>query len=432
MSETGGTKPDVAGNRWGTTAPPNPITEPLGAKKDVGWAFGEKPAAAHMNWMLWISGLVDNWIDAAHIREFSDLNEAIAATTTPQLFRIGQPAAGNYLPKVDVFAPVTPASITGNISDVKTDGLRIYIRDDASNLVAIDPETGSELWNKTVLAGVSRAMAADGFGIYMATSVVQGFRHYDPSDGALLASGIGTIVGAQVIKSNGANAVAVDFAATTIFFYSGLGGTIVEDGTVAMGGNYVADDLAIDRNRVYVLARDTVANTTQVRCYDLATRGLLWTFNNPTVPAAKNIASIAADGEFIYLACDASTLSAPAWAAGDAYNALIIDRNGFFAAFADVGTLGDLVNVETDGGLCFFVDSAGVTRATSTRGLSLGYLWGQGDVVTTDVDGVSSCGFDSTNKVVRRRSADQPVTFQRVDGDDANRRPLHNLAIPMR
>jgi hypothetical protein len=432
MSETGGTKPDVAGNRWATTAPPNPITEPLGAKKDVGYALNEKPSSAHFNWLLWINGIVDNWLDAAHIREFSDLNEAIAATVTPQLFRIGQPAAGNYLPKVDVFTPATPASISGNIQDVKTDGEQIYVYDDARNLVAINPETGAEIWNVTFGAtvNISSKIAAPGDFIYIGgAGGSPGLVEVNRATGAEVQRAGAGLIGNNGIVSNGVYAVGIGSTPSTIYFYSGLGATLAEDGSVALGGNYQATSAAIDRNRVYILAYDVIAQTSQIRAYDLAGRSLLWTFNNPVGIAAKQNLDIATDGEFVYAANVLGTHST----SGNLFNALVIDRHGFEMNHTRIGGFSDLDRVETDGRLCYFgEDSTGTTRVASTRGLSLGYLWGQGDVRTTDVDGVSACGYDSTNKLVRRRSADQAVTFQRVDGDDANRRPLHNLAIPPR
>ncbi len=337
-----------------------------------------------------------------------------------------------------MFTPLTPAEITGNITDVKTDGQRIYIRDDALKFVAIDPEDGTTLWSKTLVAGYSQVMATTGYGIYMATAAVSGLAEFDPATGNNTIAPVGGIVGATAIESNGYYAVAIDSAATTLYFYSALGtGSIVQDGTVAAGANYVATYLTIDRNRVYVVFKETVALTYEVRCYDLITRNLLWTFQNPTVDADARINGIDCDGEFIYLACDQALHSGAIPPAGAPdYNSLILDRHGWELAHSLFGGYADLRTVIVDGRLVFFVEdltgTARVGSAQSQCGImagGIGHLWSQGDHIVTDADGVSSCGYNTSNEVVRRRSADQPTTFQRVNGGDRNRRPRHNLAI---
>jgi len=432
MSETGGTKPDVAGNRWATTAPPNPITEPLGAKKDVGYALNEKPASAHFNWMLRQNGLIDNWLAANIVREFSGLSEAIAATTTPEIFRIGQPAAGNTAPGSDAFTALTPVEITGNVVDIRTDGSRIYISDDAGNLIAIDPETGATLWAIVPFQAMA-PMAVTGDYIYLGVSTLVGMQERNTSDGSTNQTISSGAAGASKIVANGEYAVVIDFATTGAYYYSGLGATLAYDGSQTTVGNYIFRDVAIDQENVYFLNYDTVADISSVSCYDLATRSLQWSYNNPTGTATKNINSIATDGEFIYLACDSAALDGSvAWATGETYNAFVLDKAGKYAAYANIGSLGDLDIVATDGNLLYYTDSAGLAHVSTLRGMTMGYLWTQGTMDIHDVDGVSSVGLDGSNQIVRKMSADQPVTFQRTDGDDPNRRPFFNLAIPLR
>jgi outer membrane protein assembly factor BamB len=437
MSETGGDRPDVDSLYWATDPGGFGRTEPGGSHKLAGYDPGNPPAtpgevpdALNHNWLFGFAADVVRWLDATHVREFEFLREAITATSTPEVFRIGQPAGGQHEPGDDVFAAFTPAAITGTINEAVTDGERIYLLDSNRNLVAINPEDGATLWSVVIQTTVDfGALATTGSYLYLSgIGATPGLVEVDPTTG-LEAQRAGALNAAVLIVANGDHAAAIDGAAANVIVYSGLGGTLVEDGTIAMGGNYQAIDLAMDRKHLYVIAYDVVATTSQIRAYDNTTRALLWAYSTPSSPAAGNFSnSLDTDGEFIYVANKVATHSV----SGNQYNAFVLDRSGNEVSHTRVGGLNDLHNVTTDGRIVFFEDvDTGDAIATAASGQSLGYLWNQGDMVPTECDGVASIGIDSSNQIARRRSADQPVMFQRVNGSDPARRPFHNLAIPI-
>lgn len=428
MSETGGTKPAVADNRWSTTAPPHTITEPVGAKKDVGYDTNEIPTSPHWNWMLQINGLIDNWITAAHIREFEDIAEAIAATTPADVFRVGEPAAGNRAPGLQVYSLV-PAGFT-TITDARSDGERAYYLQTTGSIYAADPADGSQIWAVSPVNISGAALAADGRRVYVSGDVgLPGLVHINRATGAIDGRA-GTMFDAADIAANGVYAVQCGGSpsANDLYYYTVATAVPVEIGSTAHGNPLGA--CAVDDSAVYF--GGIRSGGIDVRAHDLATRAQIWAVSIKVGPSPL-VTSIATDGELVYV----GTVRV---ASGTGFANLFILQatDGAVIATIDVqvgaGTV-DVLQVSVDHGTIYASLGApqfGVValRLGSPVIRQVAYF---GALRTGfDADGVGIIAETGTNSAERYFVMDRPVTLQRVGPTDPNRRPFHKLAIPMR
>ena len=429
MAEKGGTKPAVSDNRWATTAPPHPITEPLGAKKDTGYATNEIPSAAHWNWLLWINGIVDNWLSAAHVREFADIGEAIAAVpTASDVFRIGQPSAGNRLLGDQVYSLI-PAGFTV-ITDAASDGQQVYYLNTSTAIYACNPDTGAQIWAVTPANVTNGAIAADGRSVYVAGAAgFTGLVIIDRATGAILGRA-GTPAGAADIAANGDFAVLCGGgpAVNNIYYYGVQTSTPVETGLTNHGNQLYA--CAVDDAATYF--GGVRSGGVDVRAHDLATRAQIWAVAIK-VGLAPVINSIATDGELVYVAT-ARVVSG----AGFANLFVLQATDGAVIATADVqvgASTVDAVQVSVDHRTIYVslgTPQFGVMamRLGSPVMHEAGYIGGLRTAF--DCDGVGLIAESGQDTAERYFTMDRPMSFERVGHGDPHRRPFHKLAIPIR
>jgi hypothetical protein len=431
MSETGGSKPAVADNRWATTAPPNPITEPLGAKKDVGYATNEIPTAAEWNWLLWINGIVDNWMSAAHIREFEDISEAVAATSPADVFRVGQPAAGNRPLGTQVYSLV-PTGFTG-VNDAASDGERAYYIDATAGVYAANVDTGAQVWAQTYVASTPNAIAADGRAVYIAgDAAVPGLKQINRDTGVNFGSTVGgTPQSAADIAANGSYACIVGGGGylNDLFYYDVTLTPNQETGTSAHGNPLNA--CALDESKVYW--GGIQGGGVDVRANILSSRASAWTavLDPGSAPIVRCIET---DGSLVYVGTSRFALVA----GGNANFFVLSAETGALVASYDVQAFGtdDVDRIAIDGKNIFCTLQTGTTPVYVV-GFTLEPLPHVFGIYTNiieafEADGVGLVSANSTTSVERHYMQTHPVTFERVLGTDVNRHPFHKLAIPIR
>ncbi len=441
MSERSVQPTDAAKVGWRTSGSGQPISEPAGSKRADGWAYKEILPADEHNWQINLNGALHLWLQGFVNREWSELPEAIAATSPPQHFWVHQPSGGQHFLNTEIFN-LKPASFSGTIRGIASDGQRIYGIDSSNNLVAIDPTDGSELWNVTTVntsAQFARPIACDGLNVYLSGNVTsKGLVRYDPTDGSEDGRA-GTMYAASHIAANGEYALLAGGTGfpSRLYFYDTLGGTPNEIGYVNLGSGETVRGLAIDREYAFVAYQNTSPDASEIKCYKLSDQTLVWTFDlTPIVDESDaRINDIWADGEFLYVATEYLTHTADA----SPVNLFVLgraigDEVEYWNAQPSSGATNDLLKVTGDGHHLFvtYDGSPDGVLALALRGLAMNLLWTGGDLEVYDSDGISVIGLETTgNKVRRLRSADQAVLFQRANPDDPNRRPFHNLAIPV-
>ena len=433
MSETGGTKPDVAGNRWATTAPPNPISEPLGAKKDVGFATDEIPTEAEVNWLLWINGLIDNWLTAAHVREFGDIGEAIPEVLGSTVFRVGQPPGGNRAIGAQVYS-LTPTGFTV-LSDVASDGERVYYIDSAgAGVFAANPDDGSEDWFEIPSDYSGLAIAAEGRAVYIGASVADpGLITLNRLTGIEVARG-GAQYGHRHLASNGTTLVAGGTTTnlTKVYLYSVISVPAVED-AVPIDHLDDVNAVAIDANNFY-FGGDGGTSAWDVNAFGIASKTAVWQILLPAIGSAINVNSIKVDGDLVYVGTNRQDTGG-----GVMKNLFVLQvTDGALVASADVqvgASTVDVIEVFVDhwnvyaslgtpqfGVMSLRLNGSSLYQAAYVGGIKTGY----------DADGVGIVGESGGTAAERYYMQAQPVTFERVAHTDLNRRPFYKLAIPMR
>lgn len=440
---------DAAKVGWRTNPSGETITEPNASKRADGYVYKELVPFDELNWEMKLWGDLHLWLQAFVPREWLDLKQAIDAHAHPERFVVTRDGPGaNGARGSEIFAEDSKSSYAPII--IVTDGRRIYYIDSdvavqGINVVAWDPEDGSQLWTQaaqTFLTGLT----CDGDRVYTADTGHAGIRTRNVSTGVTIATG-GTVVGALHLVTNGAYLLGAD--GNNFHYFDISGTTPSETGSTAYGAQVNA--LAIDSVRAFV---GGASGTGLVRAYTLSTRALDWTFNPQTTPD-PNIYALVCDGDYVYVGTSRELRNAPM---STNANLWILDRiNGGLIAAFDVGNNQDDIRRLTvddrylyatlensSGGLHteihtfdlragFHSHFSGTTVIESTmRSIENERI--SADEIAYCCDGVGMIGVDlvpANKQIMRRLFHNVPRTFQRAQGNDIDRRPFFNLAIPI-
>jgi hypothetical protein len=391
---------------------------------------GVIPAETHN--FLWRVGMqMISWTRDFIPREWADVAEGIAETTASQLFRVYPPAAGMYARNQPVFNVAGTATGGGTVSGLCTDGEQIYYINGtgAQYIVGADPADGSENWQINPHTLVITSVCTDGGFVYYTSDLgAAGLRRLTRA-GAVSGNG-GLERSCNALAANGEYCIGIDGAvggAGTFTIWSGIQGTITEDGTYnTTSANLV--DCAIDGDFSYVTG--TRAGGFDVWCNILATRALSWTATMPTaVPVTTT--GIATDGDYIYLSAQRVALTAGGFA-----NLFILDKADgtlLFTLDVDSGNTVDIDFISVDDRYLYCVDDSAVCHVLRLRSAFLGVVAQVPDVFGKPAcDGVSAVFRDFTTSANFQRNwmGGPTKTFMRCATDDVYRRPFYNRAVP--
>ena len=417
--------------RW--EPPGGDQTEPTEGKKDDGWPVDALVPSTELNWQWAKRYDFINWLQQVAIREFSTLEEAIAATSVPDTFRVHAPEAGNEARAATAFN--RSGSGSGSVIDLVADGERIYYAQ-AGEVYAANPADGTDHgdWSTNpydpALAGNVTALACDGRYLYICY-IYNATASWHEVHTVNLATGVGLASTDQIgtsdyiaARANGAYFVAL--SSSKIIVYSvGAVGVLTYQGTSDHGAALAA--VAIDDMYAYIGGTQGTGSF-DVRRVKLSDQVASWSIALPTT-SAPSINAIWTDGDLIYVATDLVTTTA-AWGS---VSASIFALNKLTGATVWVNS-----SLATD------IDwLAGDDRWLYATTAPAGYdcyaldkwtgipVWLAPDTVALIADGISVIGHDGSTEFRRVWRGAPTRIYQRADGEDVNRRPFFNLAIPM-
>jgi len=441
MSEQPSERPSTDLN-WCEGGTPNQVTEPS-AKRAAGWYEGSAPGAGDAdkhpagfeNWLNREHGRHFDHLEAISPRQFEDLVDLWDVTEVPavgDLVRIVPPSGTLRGRVAPYWSQTTTATGGGIIGTPCTDNERIYYRSGTltQSVVAASLADGSELWEQTP-GNTIRGLCCDGAYIYWSRQSVSGLEQRVKSTGASSASG-GTTAGADALASNGAYVVGVEGSggggAGVVTFWQVSAASVTQTGTVSTGSAALAAS-AIDDVQCYV--GGTRSGTTDLWAYTLSTRASAWTAQLSTA-AAPTVNSICTDGDVVYVGTDRV-----ATASGFA-NVFAVERlTGRVMWELDVGATVNVDHVEVDDRYLYVVtDAFGlfVFKLRHAAPIPPLILTGPGTWNDICVDGISVIGGDgsSPNEDLRRAwIGGASRLFQRVAGNDVERRPFFTQNIPI-
>lgn len=382
------------------------------------------PAEDHN--FLWRVGMeMISWLRDGATRQWQALSEAITEKggSPFSVIRVVPPLGSPpimYARLVQLYNVVGTATSGGAVLQLITDGEQLYYQNNAE-IVAADPLTGAEVWEVSPGTSID-SIASDGANVYYTGDVAQpGLRKISRVTGAPVASG-GAEYACSRLVSNGVFAVGINGnvgGANSMVFWTVA--TPTETGTVTPGGAITA--LAIDADQAYVGGTRNAGNDVFART--LATRASAW-----AVPLDTNdpspVNAIAADGDFVYVGCDSFAI-----AAGGNRSLFCLER----VSGAVLWSM-DLVNIDVlavDDRYLYAVNSAGLLYMIRLRGAVPSVVATLADVNSVACDGVSVVCGDFTTPVnfQRNMAGGASKEFMIAHGNDPNRRPFFNLAVPV-
>ena len=377
--------------------------------------------ADEQNWLHGLEMQLWTWFKQFAPREWSDVYEGIAATVVFQLFRVFPSHHAALLPLRlgdGIFDVPGTAAGGGVVKLLCTDGQQLYyISGTGESVVAADPSNGDEIWEK-VLAAVGSALTVDGRGVYYMSATQQGLRKIDRNSGDFDGDG-GTEFGCTRLRANGVYCVGVrpSSDAGRVVFWTVA--TPTETGTQTP--TTLLEGVAIDAEHCYV---GGTRNTNDIWCYKLSDRSLVWQIaldtNAPTVRA------ITADGDFVYVATEHRTLSA-----GGSANLFCLSRyDGELLWTANVkNDTVDLYDCAVDDRYLYVIDEFDTLIQIRLRVPTAAPVAEATGFLSIALDGVSVAGASGTD-FRRVWVGGATKTMMRVAGNDPNRRPFYNLAVP--
>lgn len=440
MSERPSAKPDTDYLRWDPAT--GDQSEPATGKKDDGWAVNALVPSTELNWVWAKRYELGLWLGYNAIREFAAIHEAIqevglGTMSVPDVFRVHAPAAGLNARGAQLLHAQGDAGAV-NVVDIVTDGLAIAYAQGGS-VYGWDPVTGTQPadWNNPYTqspgAGNVVAMAADGryFYVFFAYSATAGYHEIhtlDSEDGSSLSSTDQTgTTDAIAAKANGAYLAYLLSGNNNLIVYS-VGGS----GVVSYGGvyNHGANlyGLAVDDLYAYIGGAQGTGSY-DVRSVKLSDRSLQWSVALPTT-AAPTVNAIWTDGDLIYVGINSATATA-AWGSGT-INVVALNK-----VDGSVVWVGNVANNCTR--LCgddrwLYASNSAATPVTYALDKWTGqrvWILSATGFEAYEADGIGVVGTDGATYVRRLARGDGSRFFQLVSGDDINRRPFFNLAIPV-
>lgn len=400
---------------WNTN-PTHASTDPA-SQRAAGWDVDEIPGSDEFNFIQTMIGDFFVWLRACLAREWTEVSEGIAATSYRDLFRVVPPTAGIADRGAAKFHVQSTATGIGNVYQLRTDGEQLYYIAGTGQayLVIASPVDGSAL-DDIAIGFAPTALACDGLAIYLGGNAGNpGLRKYD-REGGFLAAG-GTEFGHNEIASNGVYAIGALQATNPNRITFWTVATPTEEGQANDTGPVLC--VAIDADQGYT------ARVGNVLAWTLSTRANAWGSIIPTTTDATPVA-IAADGDYVYIVTDLKTLIA-----GGVANLYCYSRHDGSLRWTLNVDAADLIDVAVDDRYLWVVASGGLLyqiRLGSQPGV-VGRVAPAARVVT---DGVHLYGTSGTDAAyLYGIHAGEPTKlFMRATGNDPNRRPFFNLAIP--
>jgi len=423
---------------WRTDPGGNTITEPPAAKRADGYAYKEKVPHDELNWEMKLWGELLEWLRDFCPREWRELKDGIDNSTAPQRFVATRPDAGNLYRQYPIINQVTQSTYAP--ITVKTDGRRIYYIDanaavEGQNVVAMDPEDGSQLWS--VAKGYTQivGLTCDGDRVYKSEQGANGVQVLNPATGAAIGAG-GTQGELRNMTTNGWFLIGT--YSQSLYFLNNLTGTIAETGSVSYGAGINAT--AIDNARAYI-GGDAASNV--LRAYDLLTRNLVWQTDPPTT-SVPSVLALACDNLYLYVGIERTALTA-----GGFCNLLVYDRlRGNLIQAIDLDAAEYIFHLAVDQRFLYasaYYSTPAVHQElhtldkhmglhTATTPYSLTNRSTAHDRLVYACDGVSVIMVDlapADPEIRRELMHPAPVMFQRCLATDYNREPFYNCAIPL-
>jgi hypothetical protein len=425
---------------WRTDPGGNPILEPNASKRLDGWAYEEKWPHQEANWQLKLHGDLWLWLNAFLPREWLDLKQGIDAATAPQRFVVTRPGTGNLWRGYEFFSEPTQSGYRPTA--VTTDGRRVYYIDtdaviEGQNVVAMDPEDGSQLWSQPKTYTQFVGLASDGDRVYSTEAGANGVDVRDPSTGAVTAHG-GTQGELRFLAVNGEHLIGE--YNRFLYFLNALSTVPVEIGSIDYGADVYAT--TIDAFRAYVTG-DQAAAAGLFRSYNLFDQSLQWSVDPPTT-AQPNGRALATDGDWIYAGTSHATLTA-----GGDVNLFVLDvHTGLIVGQYEIGTHSDdVINLAVDDKFLYVttenfspsyhrelhvIDLRSPLASTPPRSVIPVETTQDREAWAADGVGVVMVNHIPVDVEIRRDLMHPyPRSFQRVSGSDPGRLPFFNSAIPI-
>lgn len=429
MSELPSTRPDATELHWADGGTPNTTTMPNEGKKDDGFVLEDTPPAAEENWWRKRTGELAAYFAGAVPRVFTTLSEGITATAAGDVFRILPNVTNINTRLAEQYNKEGEGGAVAVVA-VRTDGERIYYAQ-GDHLIAASPEDSDDVdWNVQPTVGVNILdLWADGFKVYVLLPYGANLEAIliNPATGTITGSAHIASPSCTLIRANGSHMVIGQ--GNSLLVYNNLSAVPAYlgayDHTAAVRAAALTNSKALtsaSETELAIIGGSRGTDTFDVRAVKMSDRAALWSVQLPTT-AAPTINAIVSDGERCYVAFDAGTISGN-WACV----ACLSELTGDFLWAAPNGNFNaDLLAV--DDKLLYVSSDAGNLHVYDKRtGETIGLV--SGDIFVGDCDGVSIVGHDGANNVLRHHSGVASQTFVRVEGDDPNRRPFHNLAVP--
>jgi len=440
MSEIGGTKPDFSKYHWNDGGTPEPQSEPNESKKDAGFPFQDIPPADEENWWRDFGSQLLNYLGTTHIREFDYLNEAIAATNPPDVFRVRAPAAGINDRAGSVFN-VQGYQGAVPITDSCTDGYQYYYLQ-GTWLNAANTLTGGYIWQawpRNPFAG--NAICCDCDGQYIVVCYPYNPTPYDTflldaSGGVQASWNIGTSTpntDVVDVAINGKYLAALRQMAGTpigaaiwVYDISSLPATLVgttptytTGGAITNAGQIVIDDY-------YAHA---VWNDYYLKCQLSAPVATISSIVSTSVfTASTPFNAVTTDGLGVWIGTNRSALIA-----GGNADVLVVERPTNTILDTKDYTI-DVQDICCDDHYIIFSRTTpsvllGICEKINTKYVH-GTISGR-RVFGHSCDGISFFGSDGANNITRNWMGNPTRLFMRCQGTDYSRKPFYNAAIPM-
>jgi len=431
MSETGGNRPDISELDWNTGPGANPSTPPTVGKKQSGWAFQDEVPHDELNYN-W-QGQRENLghLLAQTPREFDNLSEALLVSAVPlitpgDVIRVRQsdPLRAMGDQQWNVLGDAGALTVTA----LATDGARVYYGQAGGQITAADPETGATLWKVVTQPEQPLVMESDGKFLYVGRQVggAADFYIYNASTGALVWS-VATVAPPSLLAVNGQYFAYRQATLGVVRIYSTPGGAPVLIGDVVIPGQLNAYDLAMSADWLIYTGLNSTDDR-HVRAIDLATITPVWEVSYPSVNVNILTTGCVTDGDLVYTTTQAENLHDGTPRSLWAFEL----QTGRLVWTTDVNGAVDAQNVAVDDRYVYATDTNNdllVCEKFSGKPIHR-----QADIYLLAVDGIKLYGSDAvvTGNNVRAHFRSRPsAEFARVDAGDTQRRPFHNLAVPI-
>ncbi len=418
---------------------------PDASRRLNGWsnAVPDEPSPSHVNYLLREDSRLIAWIEGRLPRHFTRLDEPIDNSDMDigRLFYVDRDTMTSRLDET-----VHTGDTGNNISRIVTDGQYLFTSDANGDIRAFtydDPLVASELWSVAPHSGIiPHGLAADGAAVYAqwqpAGAATNNLRRLSRTSGATTHQVTLTVDTSLLgsIDSNGDDLVGtMGTGNRDIYIVQASDLTAgAKPGTVSNAWDAVSgsiDHLSIGADRVVGVGSATGTGTYQVKAWNLATGSTVWSYAFSTTVQAVYMS--AQDGEYVYVASAQRTDSGVAmnviclslydgsviWrqdCGGDNARSIAVDDRVVWVQVVNGANM-DAYALDKRNG-----EILGVEATISSGGLI--------QVRTACSDGLRFYSPHADDVVTHERRTAARL-YQKVAGDDPNRMPFYNLAVPV-